>query len=110
MAEVRLSEGVIESVINNNFKVIAETMTMGLAQANSLAALNAVSHQKMVDSIRELNFMEAGGQRAGLDIAEAAAGKKMTEADLSRSLAELTNVVVQAMQAMKGGQTTPPAL
>jgi hypothetical protein len=103
-----LDPGVVESVINSNFKVLGETMSVGLAQANSLAALNATSHQQMINAIRELAIMEAAGQRAGIDLAESVAGKKMSEADLSRTLAELTAVVAQAMQSLKGAQTTRP--
>ena len=103
-----LDDGVVNSVINEEFKVVAAAPTVGLSQAMALAAQDAVSHQRMINGYREMMFAEATGQRAGVDIAEAVASKKVTEADLSRSMAELVAVVTNAMQQLKGGQSTPP--
>ena len=104
----QLDDGVLNSVINEEFKVVASAPTVGLSQALSLAALDAVSHQRIINGYRELAFAEATGQRAGMDISEAVASKKVAEADLSRSMSELVAVVTNAMQQLKGGQSTPP--
>lgn len=106
MAE--LDTGVVESVINANFKVIAEANASGIALAGQLSAQNAVAHQNSMNLLREFAVLEATGQRAGIDIAEATAAKKVSEADLARSVSELGSAIAAIQQLMKGAQTTPP--
>ena len=103
-----LDPSVVSSVVNANFKVLAETAQTGLAQAGALAAQDAVSHQRSMNMIRESYLMEGLGQRAGLDTAEAVATKKVAEADLSRTVSELGSAIAAIQQLLKGAQTTPP--
>ena len=100
----QLDEGVVSAVINENFKTGAGLPSL----VNNLAAINAQSHNKMLDSIREVAFGELVMQRAGLDVSEAVAAKKVSEADLGRSLGELGSAIAALQQIIKTAQSTPP--
>ena len=106
MAE--LDPGVLAGVINANFKVISEMTTAGLAQAGSLSAQNAVAHQHGLNLVQQSVLTEALMQRAGIDVSEGTATKKVAEADLSRSVSELGAAIAALQQIIKGAQTTPP--
>lgn len=104
----QLDDGVLNDIINSNFKVVAGAAVVGLSQSLSLAAQDALSHQRIINGIREAAFAETVLQRAGVDISEAISAKKIGETDLSRTLAELANTVAAIQQTMKGAQTTRP--
>lgn len=103
-----LDSSVVSGVVNENFKVVASGPTVGLSQALAMQAQNAASHQLFINSIREFSMMEAFSQRAGADTSEAVAVKKISEADLNRTLAEAMTLVANAMQLVKASQSTPP--
>jgi len=103
-----LDPSVVAGVANANFKVIAEATTAGIAQAGSLAAQNAASHQQAKNMIQEAFLAEALLPRAGVDPTESVAVKKTTEADLARSVAELAAAVSAIQQMLKGAQTSLP--
>jgi hypothetical protein len=103
-----LDESIVADVANSNFKVVANAATVGLSQALSLAAQDAVSHQRVINSIRESALAEALGQRAGIDVTEAVSSKKVAEADLARTVDELGTAIAALQQIIKGAQTTPP--
>ena len=103
-----LDETIVDDVANSNFKVVANATASGVAQAGSLAALNAASHQQGLNQITSAFLAEAIMQRAGVDVAEAVGVKKVAESDLSRSVSELGTAIAALQQIIKTAQTTPP--
>lgn len=103
-----LDETIVADVANSNFKVIANATASGIAQAGSLAALNAASHQHSMNLISQAFLAEAVLPRAGVDITEAVGAKKVAEADLARTVDELGTAIAALQQIMKGAQTTRP--
>lgn len=103
-----LDQTIVDDVANSNFKVVANAAATGMAQAMALAAQDAVSHQRIINGLRETAFAEATLQRAGIDPSEAAATKKVTESDLGRTVSELGAVVASLQQMIKTAQSTPP--
>lgn len=121
-----LDPGVVDGVINTNFKNLAEAAgaAQALAYQNAVAnqqveQADIVSHQRIVNGLREVVFGQLAKRIAELDIAEAVAEKKTGEQDLARSLAELSTTVANntsqlgeiiavIQQLVKGAQTTPP--
>lgn len=103
-----LDPTIVDDVANSNFKVVANSVASGIAQAGSLAALNAASHQHALNLISQAFLAEAIMPRAGVDIAESVGVKKVAEADLSRSIDELGSAIAALQQIVKGAQTTPP--
>jgi hypothetical protein len=92
-----LDEGVLQSVINANFKNVGDLPALVAAQL----AQNSASHQKAMDQVRELVLLEGLGQRAGHDIGEAAG---------VTGIQGLTNTLAAAIAQIltKQAQTTPP--
>lgn len=103
-----LNETIIDDVANSNFKVIANATASGVAQAGSIAALNAASHQHALNLIQSSFLAEAIMPRAGVDISEAVGTKKVAEADLARTVDELGSAIAALQQIIKTAQTTPP--
>jgi hypothetical protein len=99
---------IIDAVANENLKVVASAVSSGMAQAGQLAMLNATNQQQNLNTINTAMIGEMVLQRAGIDVPEAVATKKVAEADLSRTIAELGGLVTSLQQLMKGAQTTPP--
>lgn len=93
----QLDPGVLESVINANFKTLAEQVSTNIsAHQNRLQILAEKSLAKSLESMDTMQVSE------GLGVAAAQRG------DLSKVLSELGGVVAALQQQMKGAQTTPP--
>jgi len=103
-----LDETIVADVANSNFKVIANATASGVAQAGSLAALNAASHQHSMNLISQAFLAEAILPRAGVDISESVGVKKVAEADLARTVDELGTAIAALQQIIKTAQSTPP--
>jgi hypothetical protein len=103
-----LNETIVEDVANSNFKVVANATASGVAQAGSIAALNAASHQHALNLISAASITESVMQRAGIDISEATAEKKVSEADLARSVTEMGSAIAALQQIIKTALSTPP--
>jgi hypothetical protein len=112
-------EEIRDDVANTNFKVIGGAPAAGSSIAQHLAQIDAVDRQRMTGVVSNVALMEATLQRAGIDLSESVAGKKIAESDLARSMTEMSSVVsnLQAQMAMivaaiqqmtKVAQTTPP--
>ena len=95
MAE--LDEGVLAATINANFKTLAEMQTV-----------NILGHQSRLQLIAESSVGQILNKMNGLDVAEAAAVTKVSEAGLAEKLGELGSAVAGIQQLMKGAQTTLP--
>ena len=106
MAE--LDNSVVAAFANANFKTIAEAAAVGLGQAIAIQAQNAASHQNRVNVLAEASLAAALKNQTELDPAEAAAIRKVDNADLAKVLAELGSAVAGIQQLMKGAQTTLP--
>ena len=103
-----LNETIVEDVANSNFKVVANAVSSGIAQAGSIAALNASSHQHGLNLISSAFLAESVLPRAGIDVTEATGVKKVAESDLARSVAEMGTAVSALQQIIKTALTTPP--
>ncbi len=103
-----LDETIVADVANSNFKVIANATASGIAQAGSLAALNAAANQHSLNLISQAFLAEAILPRAGVDVTEAVGSKKIAEADLARTVDELGTAISALQQIIKTAQSTPP--
>ena len=103
-----LDPGTLDAVNNANFKTIAEAASVGLSQALAIAAQNAASHQNRVNVLAEAALAAALKNQTELDPSEAAAIRKVDNADLAKVLAELGSSIAGIQQLMKGAQTTLP--
>lgn len=103
-----LNESVVEAVTNSNFKVVAEGPTTGASLAQHLAAIDAVDRQRTLGVIQNSAVMEALGQRAGMDVGEAAGVSRVAASSTADLMAQLGGVVAALQQIVKTAQTTPP--
>ena len=92
-----LDEGVISSVINSNFKSLAE-----------LVATNAVGHQHRLQIIAETALTKSIEAIHGTSVAEGLGISAAQRGDLAKQLTDLGAAVAAIQQQMKGAQTTPP--
>ena len=92
-----LDEGVMQSVINSNFKTLAEQV-----------ATNTANHQHRLQLIAESSVGQIVNRMNSLDPTEAAAISSVTSVDLAKILADLGSVVASLQQIVKTAQTTPP--
>ena len=90
-----LDPGVVQSVINSNFKSIGEQPAL-IANAMSMSMQ---AHNNATNLIREAVLMEALGQRAGQDPSEAVSVARTLEGTLSGLTAQMA-MVVSAIQGM----------
>ena len=92
-----LDQGVLDSVVNSNFKTLAEQVSSNVAShQNRLQILAEKSLAKSLESMDTTSVPE------GLGISAAQRG------DLSKTIADLSAAVAGIQQMMKGAQTTPP--
>lgn len=92
-----LDEGILSSVINSNFKTLAEQV-----------AVNTSNHQHRLQLIAESSVGQILNKMNGLDPTEAASIRGVVGADLTKAIAELGSTVSALQQLMKGAQTTLP--
>lgn len=92
-----LDQGVVDGVTNANFKTLAEMQTV-----------NILGHQNRLQMIAESSVGQILNKMNGLDVAEAAAVTKVSEAGLGAEIAKLGAAIASIQQSMKGAQTTLP--
>lgn len=94
-----LDPGVIESVINTNFKAGAEQATQ-----------NMLAHQNRLNIMAEkaLGSTLISMDQNNVSQTEAAAEKAIADSGLAANVAALGAAVAAIQQALKGAQTTPP--
>ena len=95
MAE--LDAGVLASVINSNFKVIAETPATSLAGHSQ--RLQILAEKSLAKSLESMDTMQVS---EGLGLAAAQRG------DLAKQITDLGSAVSGLQQLVKTAQTTPP--
>lgn len=101
-----LNEDVVQSVANENFKVAAGGPTFW----TNMSMGDAVSHQRVVNGIREAAFGAMVKSLSEYDIAEALGYKHASSAPVGageRSM-DLGAVVAALQQLIKTAQTTRP--
>lgn len=95
MAE--LDPGILQAVINSNFKSVAE-----------MGTLNALAHQNRVNLLSEASLTQQLNKMNALDPAEAASIAGVVTSDIGEKMSELGAAVASVQQLMKGAQTTLP--
>ena len=103
-----LDAGVIDAVVNSNFKTIAEMAAVGLAQAGALQAQNLAAHQQRLQLLAESSLAQQLNRMNALDPEEAASISKVEKSDIAKQITELGSQVAALQQLMKGAQTTLP--
>jgi len=92
-----LDPGVVESVINSNFKTLAEQV-----------ASNTANHQHRLQLIAESSVGQIVNRMNAVDPIEASAVGIVNRSGLSEQVASLAAAVAAIQQMMKGAQTTLP--
>jgi len=92
-----IDAGMMDSVTNANFKILAESATQ-----------NMVSHQNRLNMLAESSLAQMLNKLNGLDPTEASAVKTVSEAGLSQQLAEMGGAIAGIQQMLKGAQSTLP--
>jgi len=103
-----LDQGVIEGVINANFKSLAETITAGLAQAVAVQAQATANHQTRLQLLAESSLAQQLNKMNALDPEEAASIAKVEKSDTAKQISELGSQIAALQQLLKGAQSTPP--
>ena len=92
-----LSEDIVEAVANSNFKAMAE-----------MQLTNALAHQNRVNVIAESSLGTILERMNTLDPTEAAGVSGVVASDLAEAIGQMSAVVANAQQLMKGANTTLP--
>lgn len=103
-----LDQGVLDGVVNANFKTVAEAAAVGLAQAMAIQAQNAASHQQRLNLLAESSLAQTLNKMNSLDPEEAASISKVEKSDIAKQITEIGAQVAALQQLMKGAQTTLP--
>jgi hypothetical protein len=93
----QLDPGVVEAVINSNFKTIAEQV-----------ATNTANHQHRLQLIAESSVGQIVNKMNSLDPTEAASVSAVINSDLAKALAQLGTSLAGLQQIIKTAQSTPP--
>ena len=92
-----LDPGVVESVINSNFKTLAEQV-----------ASNTANHQHRLQLIAESSVGQIVNKMNAIDPIEAVATTTALRSDLPGAISALGAATATLQQLIKGAQTTPP--
>jgi predicted ATP-dependent serine protease len=103
-----LDQGVLDGVVNANFKTVAEAATVGLSQALAVQAQNLASHQQRLNLLAESSLAQMLNRMNALDPEEAASISKVEKSDVAKLLAELGGSIAAIQQQLKGAQTSLP--
>ena len=89
--------GMMDSVTNANFKVLAESATQ-----------NMVSHQNRLNMLAESSLAQMLNKLNGLDSREAAAIVKVDQSGLAKQIADMGIAIASIQASLKGAQSTLP--
>jgi len=92
-----IDPGVLESVINSNFKTMAEQVSANIA--SSQQRLQILAEKSLAKSLESMDTMQVS---EGLGLAAA------NRSDLAKQIADLAAAVASVQASIKGGQTVPP--
>jgi hypothetical protein len=89
--------GMMDSVTNSNFKILAESATQ-----------NMVSHQNRLNMLAESSLAQMLNKMNGLDAVEATAIKTVDESGLAKQMADMGMAIASIQASLKGAQSTNP--
>jgi hypothetical protein len=89
--------GMMDSVTNSNFKILAESATQ-----------NMVAHQNRLNMLAESSLAQMLNKMNGLDAVEAAAVKTVDQSGLAKQMAEMGMAISAIQSQLKGAQSTNP--
>ena len=92
-----IDAGIMDSVTNSNFKIMAESATQ-----------NMVSHQNRLNMLAESSLAQMLNKMNGLDPKEAVSITKVDEARLAEKIAMAGQAVASIQASLKGAQSTNP--
>ena len=92
-----IDAGMMDSVTNANFKVLAESATQ-----------NMVSHQNRLNMLAESSLAQMLNKINGLDPTESAAIVTVDQSGLSKQMADMGMAIASIQALLKGAQTTNP--
>lgn len=92
-----IDQGVLDAVVNSNFKTLAERV-----------AVNAASHDHRLQLLAESSLGQILNRMNSLDPTEAAAVARVHRTPSGDTANDVAMAVALAQQLMKGAQTTPP--
>jgi hypothetical protein len=93
----QLDQGVVESVINSNFKTIGEQVATNTS--NTQARLQLIAESSVGQIVNRLN---------SLDPTEAQSISQVISSDMAKAVAQLGTALGGIQQFIKTAQTTPP--
>jgi hypothetical protein len=93
----QLDPGVVESVINSNFKTLAEQV-----------ASNTANHQHRLQLIAESSVGQIVNRLNSVDPIEALSVSGVSRSDLGKELAQMGAAIASIQQLLKGAALTPP--
>jgi hypothetical protein len=92
-----IDAGMMDSVTNANFKVLAESATQDM-----------VSHQNRLTMLAESSLAQMLNKINGLDAREAAAIVKVDQSGLAKKMADMGIAIASIQALLKGAQSTNP--
>jgi hypothetical protein len=99
-----LDEGVLQAVVNENFKAVA-------GQAAVLANMNlqaGIEHMNRMRGLFETTFVKSVESLHGTDVPEGLGIAAAQRGDLAKQISDLAAAVASMQASIKAGQTTPP--
>ena len=99
-----LDAGVVDGVVNANFKSVAETTALVANRMNQ----DMAQHQAETTKLGIASLAQQLDRANGLDPTEAASIAGVVQSDLAEQIANLGAAVAGLQQIMKGAQTTLP--
>lgn len=100
----QLDEGVVNGVLNANFKAVAETTALVANRMNQ----DMAQHQAETTKLGIASLAQQLERANGLDPTEAASIHGVVNSTLAGKIDELGSAVASLQQIMKGAQTTLP--
>ena len=92
-----IDAGMMDSVTNANFKVLAESATQ-----------NMVSHQNRLGMLAESSLAQMLNKMNALDAIEAAAIVTVDQSGLAKQMADMGMAIASIQTSLKGAQSTNP--
>lgn len=89
--------GMMDSVTNSNFKILAESATQ-----------NMVSHQNRLNMLAESSLAQMLNKINALDATEAAAIVKVDQSGLAKQMADMGMAISSIQSMLKGAQSSLP--
>ena len=99
-----LDPGVVDGVVNANFKSVAETTALVANRMNQ----DMAQHQAETTKLGIASLAQQLDRANGLDPTEAASITGVVQSDLAEQIANLGATIASLQQNLKGAQSTRP--